>query len=68
MRINPADRRIADAMMERLDLTLAQLGWRPFFSEQVSSEESPGTGDDDWLISTSGRWSPNVNDYGPNAV
>ena len=27
-------------MMEALDPTLAQLGWRPFFSKQVSSEEN----------------------------
>ena len=40
MRINQAIRRPADAMMETSDPTLAQLGWRPFFSEQVSAERS----------------------------
>jgi hypothetical protein len=32
------------------------------------AEEKRGTGDDDWLISTFGRWSPSADDYGRNAV
>ena len=40
MRINPADRKSADAMTKSSDPTLAQLGWRSFFSEQVSAEQS----------------------------
>jgi ribosome biogenesis GTPase len=40
MRINQADRESADAMMELSGPTLAQLGWRTFFSEQVSVEQS----------------------------
>ena len=40
MRINQADRKSAHAMMETTDPTLAQLGWRSFFNEQVSAEQS----------------------------
>ena len=40
MRINQAILRSADAMMETPGPTLAQLGWRPFFSEQLSVEQS----------------------------
>jgi len=40
MRINQGDRKFADAMMESSDPTLAQLGWRSFFSKQVSAEQS----------------------------
>ena len=40
MRINQADRKSADAVTESSNPTLAQLGWKPFFSEQVSAEDS----------------------------
>jgi ribosome biogenesis GTPase len=40
MRINQADRKPADAKTEPSHPTLAQLGWRRFFSEQVSAEQS----------------------------
>jgi ribosome biogenesis GTPase len=40
MRLNQAVRRSAEATMETSDPTLAQLGWRSFFSEQVSAEQS----------------------------
>ena len=40
MRTNQADRKSAHAMMETTDPTLAQLGWRSFFNEQVSAEQS----------------------------
>ena len=40
MRINQADRKFAGAMMESSDPTLTQLGWRSFFSKQVSAEQS----------------------------
>ena len=40
MRIDQADRRIADAVVVvPSDLTLAQLGWRPFFAKQVFAEQ-----------------------------
>jgi ribosome biogenesis GTPase len=42
MRISQAIPRSAAAMTETLDLNLAQLGWRSFFSEQVSAEDSRG--------------------------
>ena len=40
MRINRADRNVADATKALSNPTLAQLGWRSFFSEQVSAEQS----------------------------
>jgi ribosome biogenesis GTPase len=40
MRNNQADRKCADAMTAPSDPTLAQLGWRSFFSEQVSTEQN----------------------------
>jgi ribosome biogenesis GTPase len=40
MRINQATLRPAEAKLGPPELTLAQLGWRCFFSEQVSAEES----------------------------
>jgi ribosome biogenesis GTPase len=40
MRINQAGRDAADAMTATPDPTLAQLGWKSFFSEQVSAEQS----------------------------
>jgi ribosome biogenesis GTPase len=40
MRINQAVLRSADAIMETSDPSLAQLGWKSFFSEQVSAEQS----------------------------
>lgn len=40
MRINQAVLRSAGAMMETSGPTLAQLGWRSFFSEQVPAEQS----------------------------
>ena len=39
MQINQADRKLADAMTVSSDSTLAQLGWSPFFAEQVSAEQ-----------------------------
>ncbi len=38
--MGPADRKSADAMIDSPDPTLAQLGWKPFFSDQVSAEQS----------------------------
>lgn len=38
--MSPADRKSADAMINLSDPTLAQLGWKPFFSDQVSAEQS----------------------------
>ncbi len=40
--MSPADRKSADAMINLSDPTLAQLGWKRFFSDQVSAEESLG--------------------------
>ena len=40
MRNIQADRKSAVAMTASSDSTLAQLGWRPFFSEQVSAEQA----------------------------
>jgi ribosome biogenesis GTPase len=40
MQIHQADRERADAMTVSSDLTLAQLGWKSFFAEQVSAEQS----------------------------
>lgn len=40
MRIRRAIRRSAEAMTETLDPNLAQLGWKSFFSDQVSAKES----------------------------
>ncbi|MEG8040317.1 ribosome small subunit-dependent GTPase A [Sphingomonas sp. LR60] len=40
MQINQADRESAEAMTVSSDLTLAHLGWRSFFAEQVSAEQS----------------------------
>lgn len=37
--MHPADRKPADATMETFDPDLAQLGWKPFFSDQVSAEQ-----------------------------
>ncbi len=40
MRINRTDHEPTGAMTGSSDLTLAQLGWRPFFSERLSAEQS----------------------------
>lgn len=40
MRISQAILGSADVMIDRIDPTLAQLGWKSFFSEQVSAQES----------------------------
>jgi len=40
MRINRASRELADAMTVSSHSILAQLGWRPFFAEQVPAVES----------------------------
>ncbi len=40
MRISQTVTRSADAIMATSDLTLSQLGWKTFFSEQVSAEQS----------------------------
>jgi ribosome biogenesis GTPase len=37
--MSQARRRCADAVTEAADLTLAQLGWKPFFSEQVTTDQ-----------------------------
>lgn len=40
MRTSWADRKSADPVTDPADATLAQLGWKPFFGEQVTAEES----------------------------
>jgi ribosome biogenesis GTPase len=39
MRIHPTYREHPETMTQPSDSTLVQLGWRPFFSEQISAEE-----------------------------